>query len=54
MSKLPNEQELKALVEMAKNFETQIREQSETVREIAIKCEEIINQKQKNQKAKKI
>jgi hypothetical protein len=52
MSKLPDEQELKALVEMAKGFEAQIREQSETARKIAIKCEQTINKKQKNQNAK--
>jgi hypothetical protein len=52
MSRLPDEQELKALVEIAKGFEAQIREQSEIARKIAIKCEETINKKQKNQKAK--
>lgn len=52
MNKLPNEQELKALAEMAKNFEAQIREQSETAREIAMECEEAISKKQKQQQAK--
>jgi hypothetical protein len=52
MNKLPDERELKALVEMAKSFETQIKEQSEIARKIAIKCEETINKKQNNQNAK--
>ena len=52
MSKLPDEQELKILVEMAKDFEAQMREQSEIARKIAIECEEAINKKQKKQQAK--
>lgn len=51
MNKLPDENELKALVEMAKNFEAQIREQSETARKINIQCERAINKKQQEQKA---
>jgi hypothetical protein len=50
MTKLPDEKELKALVAMAKDFEVQIREQSEIARKIAMKCE-IISNKQKEQKA---
>ncbi len=51
MNKIPDEKELKALVAMAKEFEAQIREQSETARKIAMDCEETINKKQKEQKA---
>lgn len=51
MNKLLDEKELKALVAMAKELETQIREQSEIARQIAIDCEETINKKQKEQKA---
>lgn len=57
MNKLLDEKELKALVAMVKELETQIREQSEIARQIAIDidCAETINKninkKQKEQKA---
>lgn len=50
MNKLPNEKELKVLVAMAKDFEAQIREQSEIAKKIAMECEETINKKQEEQK----
>ena len=51
MSKLPDEKELKALVAMVKEFEEQIREQSETARKIAMECEEAVNKNPKKQQA---
>ncbi|VEP18750.1 conserved hypothetical protein [Hyella patelloides LEGE 07179] len=51
MNKLPDEKELKALVAMAKEFEAQIKEQSEIARKIAVECEEVLSRKQKEQKA---
>lgn len=53
MNKLPDEKELKALVAMAKNFEVQMKDQSETARKIAMECEKTINKKQNTQKAYK-
>jgi len=42
MKQPPSEQELKELLAMAKDFEKQIKDQSEKARKIAIKYEEII------------
>ena len=53
MSKLPDEKELRALVEMAKDFEAQMKNQSETARKIAMECEETIKKKQNIPKAYK-
>jgi hypothetical protein len=47
MNKLPDEKELKALVAMAREFEVQIKEQSEIARQIAMECETTISKKQK-------
>ena len=52
MSKLPEEKELQALTQMAKDFEAQMREQSEIARKIAIECEKIINKEQDKYQAK--
>lgn len=52
MKNLLNEQQLKALTEMAKNFEAQIREQSETSRKIAMDCEELVSKQKNKQQAK--
>ena len=49
MKKLPDEKDLKDLAKMAKNFEAQMREQSETARKIAMKYKEALNKKQKHQ-----
>lgn len=49
MKQKPNEKELKELLSMAKDFEAQIREQSEIAREIAIEYEEALSKKQKKQ-----
>ena len=49
MRKLPNEKELKALAQMAQDFEAEIKEQSEKARKIAMKLEKASskhNQKQ--------
>jgi hypothetical protein len=51
MNKLPDEKELKGLVAMAKEFEAQIKQQSETARKIAIECQKAIKEQQKQQKA---
>ncbi|MBE9045029.1 hypothetical protein IQ255_11535 [Pleurocapsales cyanobacterium LEGE 10410] len=53
MNKLPDEKELKALVAMAKELETQIKEQSEIARKLAIDCEETINKEPEQQKTQK-
>jgi hypothetical protein len=51
MNKLSDEKELKTLIVMAKEFEAQIKEQSEIARKIAMEFEETINKKPKQQKA---
>ena len=51
MNKLPDEKELKILVAMAREFEVQIREQSEIARKIAMECETTTSNKQKEPKA---
>lgn len=51
MKKQPDEKKLKALVKMAKDFEVQIREQSEIARQIAVKCENLQIEQQQQQKA---
>ena len=51
MNKLP-EENLKELVEMAKNFEAEMQEQSEIARKIAMECEKTTNKNQKKQQAK--
>lgn len=53
MNKLPDEKELKALVVMAREFEVQIKEQSEIARQIAVECETTISKKQKKIKGLK-
>ena len=52
MNKLPDEKELKALAEMAQDFEAQMRDQSETARKIAMELEKAISKDQKKQQAK--
>ncbi|MEY4520688.1 MAG: hypothetical protein RLZZ499_3288 [Cyanobacteriota bacterium] len=51
MKKLPDTKELKVLLKMAKDFEVQIKEQSEIARQITTKYEnlEIEQQQQKVQ-----
>ncbi len=48
MKQQPSEKELKELVTMVKDFEAQIKDQSETARKIAIKYNKVIK-KSKNQ-----
>ena len=40
MTNLPDQDELKSLVDMAKNFEIQMKEQAEIARKIAMECEQ--------------
>ena len=51
MNKSPDEKELKTLVAMAREFEVQIRKQSEIARRIAMECKTTTSKKPKEPKA---
>ncbi len=51
MKQQPSEKELKELLAMAKNFESQMQEQLEIARKISLKYEKIIKERENKQRA---
>ena len=51
MKQQPSEKELKELLTMAKNFETQMKEQSEIARKISLKYDKVIKERENKQRA---